>query len=214
MTPLLMILSSPSGGGKTTIAHQLIKQRDDCEYSVSATTRSPRRGEVNGVDYHFISREEFEERVIHGGFLEHATYNGELYGTPISELERTRAEGRHLILDIEIIGARAVRQRYPEAILVFVIPPSGAELLRRLRGRGTENDRQLKERLNRALEEIAAGSEYDYLVVNDVLSDAVALTHSILEAESHRIDKSSEQRCTLGRVGAEVAQELAGLDRL
>jgi len=187
--PLLLVLSSPSGGGKTSIARQLLAERSDVGYSVSATTRAPRAEEQPGRDYHFLSRSEFERRVLAGEFLEHAAYGGNLYGTLRAEIERILAAGRHAVLDIEVEGARQIRQTLPEAVQVFVLPPSGNELIRRLEGRRTEDRAAVRHRLDRADEELAAVGEYDYAIVNDDLKHAVTQVSAILDAEMRRVGR-------------------------
>ncbi len=189
MRPLLLVLSSPSGGGKTSIARQLLAERSDVGYSVSATTRTPRAEEQHGRDYHFLSRSEFERRVLAGEFLEHAAYGGNLYGTLRAEIEQILAAGKHAVLDIEVEGARQVRQTLPEAVQVFVLPPSGNELIRRLEGRRTEDRTAVRHRLDRADEELAAVGEYDYAIVNDDLKHAVAQVSAILDAEMRRVGR-------------------------
>lgn len=191
MTPLLLVLSSPSGGGKTTIARRLLDARADVGYSVSATTRAPRAGEVAGRDYHFLSRPEFERRVGAGDFLEHAAYGGNLYGTLRSEIERIFAAGRHAVLDIEVEGARQVRRNLPDGVYVFVLPPSGAELVRRLEGRNTEDAAAVRRRLEHAAQELAAVGEYDYAIVNDDLARAVIQVSAILDAETKRVARQN-----------------------
>jgi guanylate kinase len=185
--PLLLVLSSPSGGGKTSIARQLLNARADVGYSVSATTRAPRAGEEEGRDYHFLARPEFEHRVAAGEFVEHAAYGGQLYGTLRSEINRIFAARKHAVLDIEVEGARQVRQAMPGAVQVFVLPPSGRELIRRLEGRRTEDRLAMRRRLDRADEELAAVGEYDYAIVNDNLDHAVARVSAILDAEAERV---------------------------
>jgi len=191
VTPLLLVLSSPSGGGKTTIARRLLDARADVGYSVSATTRAPRAGEVAGRDYHFLSRPEFERRVGAGDFLEHAAYGGNLYGTLRSEIERIFAAGRHAVLDIEVEGARQVRRNLPHGVYVFVLPPSGAELVRRLEGRNTEDAAAVRRRLEHAAQELAAVGEYDYAIVNDDLARAVIQVSAILDAETKRVARQN-----------------------
>jgi guanylate kinase len=191
VTPLLLVLSSPSGGGKTTIARRLLDGRADVGYSVSATTRAPRAGEVAGRDYHFLSRPEFERRVGAGDFLEHAAYGGNLYGTLRSEIERIFAAGRHAVLDIEVEGARQVRRNLPDGVYVFVLPPSGAELVRRLEGRNTEDAAAVRRRLEHAAQELAAVGEYDYAIVNDDLARAVIQVSAILDAETKRVARQN-----------------------
>jgi guanylate kinase len=181
VTPCLLVLSAPSGGGKTTIAKKLLQGRGDLGYSVSATTRAVRPGELDGRDYHFLTRPEFERRKKMGDFIESATYAGELYGTLRSEIDRIFAEGRHAVLDVEIEGARQIRRTMPNALLVFVLPPSAEVLVERLTGRNTEDPKLLKARLSRAAEELRAVNEYDYVIVNRNLPEAVAEVSAILD---------------------------------
>jgi guanylate kinase len=184
VTPFLLVLSAPSGGGKTTIAKKLLQGRGDLGYSVSATTRPVRPGELDGRDYHFLTRGEFERRQKQGDFIESATYAGELYGTLRSEIDRIFAEGRHAVLDVEIEGARQIRRTMPNALLVFVLPPSAEVLVERLTGRNTEDPKLLKARLSRAAEELQAVNEYDYAIVNRNLSEAVAEVSAILDGKA------------------------------
>jgi guanylate kinase len=209
VTPLVVVLSSPSGGGKTTIARRILAERDDTGYSVSATTRAPRDGEVDGREYHFLSDAEFEERVQAGEFLEHAVYNGRRYGTLEREVRRVVQGGKHVLLDIEIIGARIVRERFPDAVLIFVVPPSGKVLAERLRGRGSEPNEVIAARLERAVVELAAAPEYDFLVVNDDLDVAVRTVHGILDVESRRMSRQRSVQVLLDRLQSEVAAEIA-----
>jgi guanylate kinase len=178
-----IILSSPSGGGKTTIAHRLLAQRTDLGYSVSCTTRAPRRGEQDGVDYHFVTRDEFIERRRLGEFIESAEVHGNLYGTLRREVSRVLAGGRHVIMDIDVQGARLIRESFPAAVSVFLLPPSADVLLDRLKARHTESPAQLLDRLHSALHELRAVNEYDYVVVNDDLDQAVGRVGSIVDAE-------------------------------
>jgi len=187
VTPFLLVLSSPSGGGKTTIARALLQARNDVGYSVSATTRPPRHGEQDGHDYHFLSEEEFERRVTAGEFLEYASYGGYRYGTLRSEIARVLGGGRHAVLDIEVEGARQVMERMPDAVRVFVLPPSAKVLVERLRARDTETPETRRIRLARAAEELLAVTEYDYVVINEHLRDAVNEVGAILDAESSRV---------------------------
>jgi guanylate kinase len=187
--PFLLVLSSPSGGGKTSIAKNLLQARDDLGYSVSATTRPMREGEKDGVDYHFISREEFLRRREAGEFLESAEYGGQLYGTLRSEIERLFARGRHAVLDIEIEGARQIRRTFPNSLHLFVLPPSAEVLVGRLRGRNTEPPEVVRQRITHAAAELDAVREYDYVIVNDNLVLAVAQVAAILDAESRRVSR-------------------------
>jgi guanylate kinase len=187
--PFLLVLSAPSGGGKTTIAKMLLQGRDDLDYSVSATTRAKRPGERDGVDYYFLSRDEFVRRQQKGEFLEWATYGGELYGTLHSEIERIFALGRHAVLDVEIEGARQIRKALPNSLLLFVLPPSAEALVDRLSGRKTEDPALVRERTLRAADELAAVSEYDYAIMNEDLVVAVGQVAAILDAETWRVTR-------------------------
>jgi guanylate kinase len=187
--PFLLVLSAPSGGGKTSIAKKLLQGRDDLGYSVSATTRKIRRGERKGVDYHFIPRTDFLRRQKAGEFVEWATYGGELYGTLKAEIDRIFATGRHAVLDIEVEGARQIRTSFPDSVHVFVLPPSAKVLVERLTGRNTEDPKLLQERISRAADELAAVSEYDYAIVNEDLDTAVGDVAAILDGtgEPYRV---------------------------
>ena len=178
-----IILSAPSGGGKTTIARQLLRRRSDLGYSVSCTTRTPRQGEVNGTDYHFLTRDEFIRRRDAGDFAECAEVHGNLYGTLRSEISRILKSGLHVIMDIDVQGARQIRKAFPDTVTVFVLPPSGEVLLDRLRRRKTESPEQLVARLHSALQELRAVEEYEYVVINDELDRAVLSVSAILDAE-------------------------------
>jgi guanylate kinase len=178
-----IILSAPSGGGKTTIAKQLLDIRRDIGYSVSCTTRTARPGEAEGRDYYFLSRDEFLRRQAAGDFAESAEVHGNLYGTLRSEISRVLGNGRHVVMDIDVQGARQFRIAFPQSVTIFVLPPSGDVLLKRLRGRKTESPQQLAARLDSALQELRAVEEYEYVVVNDTLQVAVQLVGSIIDAE-------------------------------
>ena len=183
MNPFPIILSAPSGGGKTTIAHELLRRRSDVGYSVSCTTRKPRAGEKDGIDYYFLSRDEFLRRRAAGDFAESAEVHGNLYGTLRSEIDRVLGTGRHVVMDIDVQGARQMRQAFGSSVTVFVLPPSGEVLLERLRARKTESPEQLVARLHSALRELRAIEEYEYVMVNDDLDQAVRRVSAILDAE-------------------------------
>jgi len=183
VNPFPIILSAPSGGGKTTIARELLRRRSDIGYSVSCTTRTPRPGERDGEDYHFLTRDEFSRRRSAGEFAESADVHGNLYGTLRSEISKVLTSGRHVIMDIDVQGARQLREAFPASVTVFVLPPSGEVLLGRLRARKTESPEQLVARLHSALQELAAVEEYEYVIVNDDLDHAVQRVSSILDAE-------------------------------
>jgi len=202
--PFLLVLSSPSGGGKTSIAKNLLQGRDDLGYSVSATTRPMREGEREGVDYHFVSHAEFERRRGAGEFLESAEYGGNLYGTLRSEIERIFAKGRHAVLDIEIDGARQIRRSFPNSLHLFVLPPSADVLVGRLVGRNTEPPDVVRHRIARAAAELDAVSEYDYVIVNDNLVIAVAQVAAILDAEARRVSRQDTLEAFITRLKRDV----------
>lgn len=187
--PFAVVLAGPSGSGKTTIGRKVVERRGDVRFSVSATTRSPRPDEEDGEDYHFVDRAGFERLRDGDGLLEWAEVHGELYGTPRSNLDRAREAGHKLLLDIDVQGARSVRRRVAESVSIFVVPPSGEEILRRLRGRGTEDEARLRRRLRAAEAELRALDEFDYVVVNDRLRDAVGRVGAVLDAEGSRIER-------------------------
>jgi len=189
MSRFPVILSAPSGGGKTTIARRLLETRADLGYSVSCTTRVPRAGEVDGRDYHFLTPEEFEAREAAGLFAESASVHGHRYGTLRSEVRRVMEGGRHVIMDIDVQGAWQFHGAFPESVLVFVLPPSAEVLLARLLGRQSENRDRLLVRLRNAREELAAVGRYHYVVVNDDLDRAVAQVSAIIDAEALRQDR-------------------------
>jgi len=183
MKPVPIILSSPSGGGKTTIARRLLEVRDDVGYSVSATTRPPRAGEVEGRDYYFRSRADFERGRRDGEFAESAEVHGHLYGTLRSEVERVLRSGRHVVMDIDVQGTRQFRDVFPESVLIFILPPSAQVLIERLEARKTEDTKSLIRRLGSAKEELKAIDLYPYLVVNDDVESAVDAVSKIINGK-------------------------------
>lgn len=163
---ILLVISGPAGSGKGTVVRLLREQLPEIGLSVSATTRAPRPGEEDGVQYYFMSRDDFEEALTRGEILEHTVYCGNYYGTPKAEVERILSSGHDLILEIETDGAMQVKRLYPDAVAVMLVPPDGQVLEARLRGRGTETDDVIRARMQRAREEIRIADKYDYLVVN------------------------------------------------
>lgn len=182
----LLVISGPSGAGKSTVVAKAIEGRTDICFSTSVTTRSPRPGEVHGREYFFVDFERFREMVENDELLEHAEYVANRYGTPRSYVEKRLDEGMNVLLDIEVQGARQVRKKMPEAILIFIAPPSLVELERRLRGRGTDTERAIEGRLIRARQEYQEADFYDYLIVNDDIDKAAAKLNAIIEAEHCR----------------------------
>ena len=183
MNPFPVILSAPSGGGKTTIARELLKRRTDLGYSVSCTTRKPRLGEVDGRDYYFLSVVDFERRRAAGEFAEAAEVHGNMYGTLRSEVARVLGEGKHVVMDIDVQGAQQFTRAFPDSVTIFVLPPSAEVLLERLRQRRTESKEQLAKRLQSALQELQAVDRYQYVVVNDDLESAVRRVSAVVDAE-------------------------------
>lgn len=187
-----VVLAATSGTGKTTLAHRLVGDSSRYVFSVSATTRPPRPGERDGVDYHFLSRQDFERRIADGAFAEWADVHDRLYGTPVEEIEAEARRGRHVVLDIDVQGARQIRERIPDAVLIFVLPPSVDIMMVRLLRRGTEPPENIARRLVSALEELQAVSEFDYVVVNDDLDECLDEIRTIVEKgvapEAPRVD--------------------------
>jgi guanylate kinase len=188
--PVPIILSSPSGGGKTTIAQQLLATRRDVGYSVSCTTRPPRPGEAEGRDYYFLTPEKFRKRQAKGEFAESATVHGHLYGTLRSEVERVLASGRNVIMDIDVQGTRQFAKAFPDSVLIFILPPSAKALIERLEARGTEDVEALIRRFESAKDELKAIDLYDYVVVNDKLDSAVAAVSDIIDGKGERFKRS------------------------
>ena len=181
----LLVLSGPSGAGKSTVVAKLMERRNDVCVSVSATTRAPRPGEQDGVNYFFVSREQFEEMVRTGAMLEHAEYVGNCYGTPRAYVEDRLNAGQDVILEIEVQGAMLVKKQYPDAVTIFVAPPSAKELKRRLTGRGTETAEVIEGRMKRAAEEAKLMGFYDYLLINDDLQESTDQLHELI-VQSHK----------------------------
>ena len=177
----LFIVSGPSGCGKGTVLAEILKQ-DNVYYSVSATTRTPRPGEINGVNYHFLSKDEFEKLIENDGMLEYANYCGNYYGTPKKPVEDMLAEGKNVILEIEVQGALKVMEKCPEAVSVFILPPSLKELRRRLHKRGTETEEVIEKRIGEAAGEIRKAINYDYVMINGELEIAVFDLLSIMNS--------------------------------
>jgi guanylate kinase len=208
VSPFPIILSAPSGGGKTTIAKTLLGRRQDLGYSVSCTTRAPRSSEVPGRDYYFISRAEFLAKREEGAFAESAVVHGNLYGTLRSEVERVLAAGRHVVMDIDVQGAVQFMRAFPHSVTIFILPPSAEVLLERLRARKTESAAQLAARLQSALQELQQVAEYEYIVVNDDLERAVSSVESIIDAETVSRERVKNLRHQVGLLIERLEQEI------
>ena len=183
------IVSGPSGVGKSTVLNALFRKHDNLFFSVSATTRAPREGEVDGVHYHFIGADQFRKMIEEDDFLEYAEYVGNFYGTPKKYVDAAMDEGRDVILDIEIQGAKQVCEKRPETVRIFIAPPSWAELAHRLTSRGTDTPEKVEKRLLRAKVELQTADTYDYFVINDTVENAVAELEAILCAEHCKPDE-------------------------
>lgn len=184
----VIVVSGPSGVGKGTVVKELIGSNKDCALSVSATTRSPREGEAHGVNYFFITKEEFTQKINNNEMLEYAEYCSNFYGTPKDYVLKSVEQGKNIILEIEVQGALNVKKIIPEAVTVFVMPPSLQELEDRLRGRGTEKDEVVGQRLKTAIAEIKQAPQYDYIVVNNTVMQCVADIVSIIIAERQKTE--------------------------
>lgn len=187
---LLVVLSAPSGCGKDTVFKALEKLRDDVVESVSATTRAPRKGEVHGINYFFLSRDVFEKKIHEGGFFEYAEYSGNYYGTPIAGVQEAIDDGKVCFLIIEVQGAKNIMKMYPDCVSIFLYPPSFEILELRLRGRMSDSDDVISKRLDIAREEIKAANCYKYQVLNDVLDDAVYKINKII---CNELDKNNNK---------------------
>ncbi len=187
----LIVFSAPSGCGKGTMLEEILKDQRFA-LSVSATTRAPREGEKDGVNYHFLTREDFEQRIADGKFIEHAEYCQNLYGTLVSEVDGRLERGLNVILEIEPQGAMKIREKRPDAVFIFVVPPSIGELRRRLKKRGTETDEVIEERVSKAAWEISQAEKYDYVIVNDALEDAISDFFAVIRGEQLKVDFSGD----------------------
>ena len=189
---ILFVVSAPAGCGKDTILEQALKRDINLHYSVSATTRAMRAGEVDGVSYHFKTREEFQQMIAENQLLEHTEYCGNFYGTPRKAVEDMLSEGKNVVLKIEIEGAANVKKMFPEAALIFILPPSMGELSRRLHKRGTEDEETIQKRLLQARTELSHAKEYDYIIVNGELEKAVDDLAAIVSAEGFKESRNKE----------------------
>ncbi len=193
MRGLLIVISGASGTGKGTVCKKLLTDLPEVAYSISATTRKPRAGEVDGREYYFLSVDEFKAWIAEEKFLEYAEVYGNFYGTPLNKIEERLNRGEDIILEIDVQGALNVKQKCPEGVYIFLLPPSLEELKRRIEGRGTENPESLSRRLKNAVAEIKIGREYDYVVVNDTIDNAAAQIKAILTAERLKVARNAEK---------------------
>ena len=189
---ILIVVSGFSGAGKGTLMKELLKTYDNYALSVSMTTRKPRPGEEEGKSYFFVDKDTFEETIAKDGLIEYASYCGNYYGTPREYVEACLDNGRDVILEIEIQGALKVKEKFPEALLLFIMPPSAEELKRRLEGRGTESEEVICQRIARAAEEAEGIENYDYIIINDKLADCVKEMHSIISASRRNPKRNKE----------------------
>ena len=213
MSSFPVILSSPSGGGKTTIAHKLLTRRSDLGYSVSCTTRSPRADEVDGQDYFFVSPEEFQLARDRGEFAESADVHGRNYATLRREVDRVLASGRHVVMDIDVQGARQFVASYPDAVLIFILPPDGQVLLSRLEARGTEDPDSMARRLKSAIQELRAIGLYHYVVVNADLEKAVSAVSGIIDAEAAKRERVTGLDERVGGIVGDLERQLEHIIR-
>lgn len=188
---ILLVLSGPSGSGKGTIVKELLSRYEDMRVSVSMTTREPRPGEIDGVHYYFVTRQKFEQTIAEDGLLEYAEYNGNYYGTPIAPVQRMLDEGKNVILEIEVQGAEKVMEKRPDLVSIFIGIPSMEELERRLRGRGTETEEVIRERMKAAEYELSRSDRYQYFVLNDEVEAACDRIKTIIDAENLRFCRAN-----------------------
>ncbi len=189
---ILAVVSGFSGAGKGTLMKALLAKYDNYALSISATTRKPREGEVDGREYFFLTTEEFENLIANDQLIEHARYVSNYYGTPRSYVEEKMAEGKDVILEIEIQGALKVKEKFPQTLLVFVVPPTAEELKKRLVGRGTETMEVIEQRMKRAIEEAEEMDSYDYILVNDDLDKAVEDLHNLIQSQHMQASCNAE----------------------
>ncbi len=189
MDGLLIVMSGFSGAGKGTLMKRLMADYDDFAFSVSMTTRAPREGEVNGRDYFFVTKEEFEKTIEEDGLVEYAQYVGNYYGTPRAYVEEQLKKGKNVILDIEVQGAMQIKEKFPDALMVFVIPPSIEVLLKRLRARGTESEEVIARRITQAKTECTYMDRYEYIVINDDLDTAVREMYSMITSAKYTVSR-------------------------
>lgn len=200
---LLIVVSGFAGSGKGTLMKRLTGDYENYALSVSMTTREPRPGEVHGREYFFVSKEEFEQKIRNGGLIEYAVYVENYYGTPRAYVEEQIEAGKDVILEIEVQGALKVKERFPDAVLIFVLPPSVEELYQRLKNRGTETEDVIRKRMRRAAEEVSVIEKYDYIMINDELEESVKRLHGLIES-AHNTPGRNEEFIQIMKDGLEI----------